>query len=251
MDHVAIVADATDSLATHLVGVLRQRGLLVTYLASRSLASVQVELTPDVVRIDGERLDAVVFRAQPDDELAADFVPEDRGFCSQETRATWLAVLAHPTIVAVNPADAASWYYTSEWSLWYKRFADAGVPVGELVLGDEPSMPANGCWLTWAGTVATLPAPAARSALLAAMVSGGIVRGPLLCGSDVIHGEISPQVRAAADLLVQRGVAFAELWRNIAGEIIGATTHPVVSGLDAERVADQLGEWLYAALRRR
>ena len=163
----------------------------------------QIMLLPS---IDGQPVQAVVFRLSPNLLIAPAFIASDRGFAAAELRAWWAHVLALPHVASVNRSNAETWFGFAEPGYWRSYLTSAGVAVAPLRLG----LPGDdGWWIRWSGEVATMPDSMTGGALGAAWVMADELRPVLCCAGEPVGGD--PELRPAASALLRAGIVLSEL----------------------------------------
>ena len=231
-----LVRERADPFSDALHAELAGRGWPCRPLGVAELAELRLELTPHSVRVDGAPLRSLWFSAPP----ASGFVEDDRGFCDAETSALWLALHQHPAVQPGNAIDAEVWYCRSEWATWYRRFREAGLPVGAVEVGRWSE---RRPWLPWGGGEARLPGPRAAGALLAAQPECSALARVLVCRGEPL-APACEGVHAAAKQLSSWGIQLAELPVGERGELYGCSAFPRSAGGAAEaaqRIAEGLG----------
>lgn len=247
---VALVGEETDCLTRALAQCLAGRGWQLARVETARLATARLSLDADGVRLDGRTLTAAVFRATPEDQLAAEFVEADVGFASSEARAIWLAVLTHPSVMPLNRPDAELWYTNCEWGVWYRRMSEAGVPTVPLSVGGNQTGE-DRWWMPWGGGCGLAPKQSAARALASATMRRLPLSTVLWCAGEFLpdHGQ---GLEAAAEVLEACGTRLAELTIDDAGRVISCTTRPAVdSSVVATPAARKVVEVMDGDLHRR
>lgn len=247
---VILVDDPSDPFTDSLAEALRARGYPVRRLPASQLAGLRVEVQIDRVLVEGRPLSALLFRASPHAFFGEGFAEGDSVFCSNEARATFLAVLHLPAVFVLNRPDAEQWYSASEWSLWRRRLKAEGVSVAPLVVGAPPADP-GWRWLPWGGGVVRPPGTAVRRTFASALVDAGRIEQSICCCGHLIDGPDVPAVRRASEVLTAYGTGLASITSDTEGRVVVCTSHPDIPEPIVPRATDVIAEALYAHLHHR
>jgi hypothetical protein len=237
-----------DPVADPLVPALAERlgaaGVDVRVVRPDDVVSLSVDARADRCEVDGAEVDVVAFRAHPTLLDAPAFDRDDRSFAAAEVRALWLHVLTLPAVTAMNRSDAELWFLPSEWPVWRRRFAAAGVPLAPLRVGVSGGE-AGDAWWTWTGALTRPPPASVAAAVLAPTVEGPVARA-LWCAGDVVDGPApaAAVVEAAGAVLDGAGIVLAGLVLDGAGRLVGASSFPTVPAAVAAAVADRVVDHL-------
>ena len=238
---VLVVDDLTDSLAANVAGELRRHGVPVRHVLARTLGLLDLHVDRDEVLIDGAQLAAVFFRAGPWTQYAEGFRADDIGFASMEVSATWLAITARPTIVAVNRPDAELWTTRAEWAVWRRRLLAAGVPCVDLDVGAVDGPYSH--WLPWGGGgVAQPPGSHSRRLFASALTNATSPRSAVWFAGRTFPD--LPHPPELADFFGRHGIALAGISTDDHGRIALCTAHPQVDEPTARIVAPLIAERL-------
>lgn len=240
---VAVIVDGDiDGLARSVRAIRESRGLPTRYVHAGLLASCRTTIRGGEAFLDGDRVGSVLFRAHSDDCFANEYTEHDRAFCSDEVKATWLAIQHLSSVRAVNPLDAELWYSRSEWSVWYRRLRASGVPVVPLAVGDVLGE-GDEWWIPWGGGIATPPGRFARRALGTAVAACAAVHGTTFCmrnNVDDVQGAL--RYRSIEAVLRAGGAQLAGA--SVAPDVgvLGCTSHPEFADHVLEDVATAVAE---------
>lgn len=239
---VLVVDDGTDSLARRVAEILGRRGCTVEHVPSERLGLLRLHLEAGRVTIEGQRLDSVLFRASPWSRFDTGYADDDSAFATAEIAAAWLAISSLPTVVALNRLHPEASVTFSEWPVWRRSLASAGVAQVDLRTGDIDG--ARLTWLPWGGGVARAPGTAARRVLAPAMATVvGLRHGLWLDGARLAGAWSSPAERAAS-CLATLGVRLAGITTDSSGRVVTATSRPRVEDGDLPVVAERVAQVL-------
>ena len=96
-------------------------------------------------RLAGNPIRAVLWRTPPDGSLTQGWSEDDCSFADAELRSAWLAVLDHPSTLAVNRFGADLWFEGAGWPASRRRLWEAGLELAPLGYGAA----ATGAWLPY------------------------------------------------------------------------------------------------------
>ena len=86
MSQTLLVAWPDDKLAGAVAQCCNVRGRPWRWLIPSTLAGTNATISGDVLRVDGEPVNAVLWRATPEADLSTDFSASDRVFADTEAR---------------------------------------------------------------------------------------------------------------------------------------------------------------------
>lgn len=240
-----------DALLRPLAAALEDRGHRPLLVEADSFGRRTVTVGAGV-RIDGHPVGAILNRWSHGSPLSAGFAPQDLDFAYAEARAILLDVLTHPSLLAINAVDVATWYAPAEWPVWRTRCLAAGVAVAPLTVG-APAPDAGhrsaSRWMTWSGVLAACPPDPVRAALAAAVTPTVEVESALWCCGTTVPERGVPA--ALGSVLLGHGVRLASVLVGAGGEVLAVETNPVVGPDHADAAATILADWIHDALATR
>jgi hypothetical protein len=235
-----VVDDLTDSLAATVADHLQQRGIPVKYVASQTLALLDLNVERDHVLVGGVPLGALFFRAGPWTQFAEGFVADDASFANMEVSLAWLAIMARPAIAILNRPDAEVWTTRSEWAVWRRRLLAADVPCVDLAVGAVDGTYHH--WLPWGGGIAQPPGVQVRRLFASALTNANG-----LTSSVWFAGRTFPESACPAtlgDFLRRYGIELAGITADSHGRIAALTIQPQVDEPTARLLAPNIAERL-------
>ena len=237
-----VVDDATDALARQVAAELARRGRQVEHVPALRLGMLDVHLAGRSATVNGRRLGAVLFRAAPWSRYDAGFTDTDASFATAEVAATWLAITQLPSVISLNRLHPEAWSTFSEWPVWRRCLAAAGVPQVEIGVGDLEEIEPT--WLPWGGGVATAPRAAIRRSFAPALTRATGLRHGLWFDGTLLDGSGSPAAEQGAASLAADGIRLAGISIDRSGRVAAATAHPRVADATAAAVAGQVADAL-------
>jgi hypothetical protein len=223
---VLVVRLERDELTDACREALETRHIPVRSIPPWLLGEARLTLTPSELRFEGEAVLGLLFRAPPGVPMSGGFDPGDRAFADTEIGATLLAAASLPSLVAVNRFDACAWFEQGRWSVWHRRLEAAGVPVTSF----ESPADAAGAGRRWhpqTSFEAFAPPDAAALAALIGLTTAAVAEATwLVIGGEPIDSAAPPQVRWAATVLEQEGLALAAITVDQAGSIMYVNPFP-------------------------
>jgi hypothetical protein len=221
--------------------VLARVGISAQVIGPGELAGLPITVADEVV-IAGREVDLIVDRMPRYGWTSADTAPDDVPFVEAELRATLLDCLGHPAVVAVNGAQARTWFCADPWPFWRGAFQRAGYPVAPITIGKGDlgeAGPEDG-WLTWSGVFAATP-PASAAAIMGSVTVRARRRFVLWCSGELIPGGDDQALRGAAtQVFTEHGVVLAGLYLDDDDQLVYATARPRVSTALVEDVANRI-----------
>lgn len=187
-----IVAPPDDAFAEVVRRGLKGRGHGTRLLEPQDLGDLRITIDSAHTAGDGaapgldeEKIGVVVWRARPDGSLTRGWSVTDSSFADAEVRSTWLAVLDHPAVFAINQYEADLWFEGAGWAACRRRLAEADIPLAPFGYG----VAATGLWLPFRGRRPRPPPPAAAlRPLCAPGIGPGKSQQVLALFGDIVNG---------------------------------------------------------------
>jgi hypothetical protein len=240
MTTTALVAWPDDRIAGAVADGLSQRGRRWRWLMPVTLAATRATIDADGFALDGEPVDAVLWRVAPEADLSADFAAGDRVFADTEARSFWLAALNLPSLRSVIRPAAELFFARSGWLYWRELLQRQRLRLAALRLGGARRAD-DSAWLPFAGTALRPPPGAATAALLGAALTPATAAarvayaGRTLCGAETLAADAQAQVQAAATALDDAGLHLGELLVAHDGGVIAVDALPRIDDADTVR----------------
>lgn len=239
---ILVVDDRGDQLAGLVADTVRRHRRAVRHVLAERLGLLRVHLSGDGATVDGQRLDAILFRASPWSRFDRGFAHDDASFATAEVTATWLAITRLPSVNAVNRLHPEASTTLCEWPVWRRYLSRSGVAQVNVGVGDVDGSVTT--WLPWGGGMASAPGGFARRAFAPALTSANVAERTLWLDGDQLTGHPSPHARQAAERLAEAGVRLAGILTDAEGRVVTATARPTVADDHAALVADRVAQAL-------
>jgi hypothetical protein len=254
---ILFVAYDHDALSEAITERLRGTGAAVRRISPPELNDLRVCLEGDLFFADGQRVGGVLFRCRADAHFSRNFTGPDSPFADAEARALWLAALHLESVKAINRHDAVTWFDDSSWTVWRRRFAEAGVSISPFTFGNQPPCDSRFWQPHRGGRLRPEPEPALQRVLGAALTPSKPAETHLLVLGEPLSDEPGtlealPSLHAAGRVLARNGIGLAELTTDDEGNVLSVETVPVVEDpVRLERASDLIAESYLAHLHLR
>ncbi len=230
----ALVAWPDDKLAGAVAHELSQRGQSWRWLVPSTLAGLRASISDSVLRLDGELVDAVLWRVAPEADLSVDFAANDRVFADTEARSFWLAALNLDAVRSTIRPAAELFFARSGWSYWREVLRRRSVRLASLRFGADVSLAgaASAAWLPYgSATLRPVPSAAAVDLLGAATTQlNAALRvhfaGTVLSGAEGLLMQARAELGKAARVLNDDGLYLGDMLVSDDGAILAVDAFP-------------------------
>ena len=234
MSLTALVAWPDDKLAGAVADELSRRGRSWRWLVPSTLASLGVSIADAVLRLDGESVDAVLWRVAPEADLSVDFAANDRVFADTEARSFWLAALNLDAVRSTFRPAAELFFARSGWSYWREVLRRRSVRLASLRFGADvsPTGAAAAAWLPY-GAASLRPTPSAAAVDLLGAATTQLNAAlrvhfarTVLSGPEELFMQAHTELSEAAQALNDEGLYLGEMLVTDDGAILAVDAIP-------------------------